>query len=587
MSPGAHPGPSGTTFVAWTTVAREVSVRLFDPAGEATRTVPLEARGDGLFAKDVPGVFPGALYKLVLDGEEVPDPYARFMPQGVHGPAEVWAKGKETALAAPPPRENVSLYEVHVGTFSPEGTFRGVEARLDAIAELGVTTLELLPVASFAGARGWGYDGVALYAPYERYGTPDDLRALVRAAHARGLGVVLDVVYNHFGPAGNYLWKYSPAYFTPAVKTPWGPAPDFGHAPMRGLVMDNVRYWLEEFGFDGLRLDAVHAIHDATSAVHVLREITDLSHGMSPPRAIYFEDERNDPASVTALGADGVWADDFHHHLHVVLTSEQDGYYRAYERDVAGLARAINEGWSFTGEPYAPWDGRPRGKAVRGAGVLPHRLVYCIQNHDQVGNRALGTRLSHLVDMDSYAAASMLLLFLPAVPLLFMGQEWASKAPFLFFSDHDSELGEAVRKGRREEFATFAAFANPEERAKIPDPQAEETFLRSKLDWESREAPAHAAVLGLYRAMLDLRRHDEVLGAKASWEDVEATARGPLLEVVRRHGGRERCLLVNLGNEARPSSSPSGATVLLSSRPSAFESGVLAAHSAVLLALAR
>ncbi len=241
-------------------------------------------------------------------------------------------------------------------------------------AELGVTAIELLPVAAFAGERGWGYDGVAQYAPYAPYGSPEDLRSFVRAAHARGLAVVLDVVYNHFGPAGNYLSRYAPEYFTSKVQTPWGPAPDFAHAPMRRLVLENATYWLEEFGFDGLRLDATHAIHDP-SPVHVLRELTQLAGAMTPPRKVFFEDERNEPAVVRELGADGVWADDFHHQVHVLLTGERDGYYNAYEPTLAALARAIREGWTFTGQPFPPWEGKPRGKPLEGIDRAPPRLL--------------------------------------------------------------------------------------------------------------------------------------------------------------------------------------------------------------------
>lgn len=546
---GAHGGADGTTFVVWSTIARSVGVRLYDATGQkALRTEALERdpSSDGRFSKYLPGVAPGALYKLVLDDREVPDPYARFLPFGVHGPARVVAPAKAPALAEPLPISQWVIYELHIGTFSPEGTYRGAEARLDELRELGITTIELLPVAAFPGNRGWGYDGVALYAPHEAYGEPEDLRAFVRAAHERGIAVLLDVVYNHFGPAGNYLPSYAPEYFTNAVETPWGPAPDYAHAPMRSLALDNARYWLEEFGFDGLRLDATHAIHDPSER-HVLREITGLAHEFSPPRRIFFEDERNDPRVVSELGADGVWADDFHHQVHVLLTGERDGYYGAYDPTVLALARAIEQGWTYTGQPYAPWKGKLRGKAPRDLGVTPEQLVYCLQNHDQVGNRALGTRITEHVDVDRFCAASVLLLFLPVVPLVFMGQEWAASAPFLFFSDHEGELGEAVRKGRREEFKTFAAFADPHTRDAIPDPQAESTFRASKLAWDERARASHERVLSLYRAMIALRRTDPVLAARCRWEDLAATAHGDVLEVKRRHDSASRTLLVNFG----------------------------------------
>ncbi len=579
--PGAYPDETGTTFRAWSTAAADVGVRLFDEAGRAVRTEPLERRDDHFFEKHLDGVRPGALYKLLLDGEETPDPYARFLPSGVHGPARVVAPSTVESLAVLPPPSQWIIYELHIGTFTPEGTYRAAEKKLDAVAELGFTAIELLPLASFPGQRGWGYDGVALYAPYAPYGELEDLRSLVRAAHRRGLAVVLDVVYNHFGPAGNYLSKYAPEYFTTAVQTPWGPAPDFAHEPMRRLVVENARYWMEELGMDALRLDATHAIYDPSSR-HVLREIADLAHSMRPPRRVFFEDERNDPKVVTELGADGVWADDFHHQVHVLLTHERDGYYAAYDASVAALARAINEGWTFSGEPYPPWQNEPRGRSARANGLAPHNLVYCIQNHDQVGNRALGTRLSDHVDVDSYCAVSTLLLFLPATPLVFMGQEWAASSPFLFFSDHEAELGEAVRKGRREEFKSFAAFADPNVRARIPDPQAATTFEQSKLRWDERKSPPHARVLSTYRAMLALRRNDPVLGAAATWSDVEATAHGDVLEVVRRKGSAARRLVVSFGNRDHLVSGGRDAPVLFAS--GAFDSGRLAPRSAVVLA---
>jgi maltooligosyltrehalose trehalohydrolase len=582
-SPGAHVDATGTTFAAWTTTASAVAVRLFAQGTEA-RTEPLDALGDGRFAKHLPGVGVGALYKLVLDGDEVPDPHARFLPSGVHGPARVVAPARAPALAEPAPAAQWVIYEMHVGTFSPEGTYRGAEARLGHLEELGITAIELLPLAAFPGERGWGYDGVALYAPYAGYGEPEDLRSFVRACHRRGIAVLLDVVYNHLGPAGNYLSRYAPSYFTKTVETPWGPAPDFAHGPMRGLVLDNARYWLEEFGFDGLRLDATHEIHDAGEP-HVLREIAELAHAMSPPRRVFFEDERNEPSVVSELGADAVWADDFHHQLHVLLTGERDGYYAAYEPSVAALARAVDQGWTYTGQPFSPWKGKPRGSSPRARGVAPEHLLYALQNHDQIGNRALGTRLSEHVDLDAYCAASVLLLALPATPLLFMGQEWASSSPFLFFSDHEGELGEAVRKGRREEFKTFTAFADPATREAIPDPQARSTFVASKLVWNERHQPPHERVLSVYRTMIHLRRNDPVLSASCRWEDLVARVHPrakDVLEVVRRRGHASRTILVNFGDEDHLIPDASPRQVLFASSP--ITSGRLPPRSAIILA---
>jgi maltooligosyltrehalose trehalohydrolase len=529
MRLGAHARDGGTTFGVYTTTAKRVAVRVDG------HEIDLERREGPWLEKTVAGVEAGALYEILLDGEVVPDPFARSLPRGVHGPARVVAPAREGAIGLSP---GAAIYELHVGTFSPEGTYRGAIAKLDALSDLGVSAIEIMPVASFDGRRGWGYDGVALFAPFAPYGEPDELRALVREAHARGIAVVLDVVYNHFGPSGNYLWRYSPSFFDEKIQTPWGAAPDFTNPAMRQLVVENARYWLEEFGFDGLRLDATHEIRDA-SPTHVLREITDIAHAMSPPRRVFFENDQNDPTIFRELGADAVWADDFHHHVHVLLTQERDGYYAAYEPTAAALAACIEGGWSYTGQPYTPWKGKPRGRPFD---TTRDRLVLCVQNHDQVGNRAYGSRLSSDVDAPALESAAVLLLFLPSTALLFMGQEWAATSPFLYFSDHAGELGEAVSKGRRREFEAFASFGG-----EIPDPQAEETFLRSKLDWSERTRPGHERVLATHRAMLRLRRDDEIL---ARTTDVAAHADGDVLHVAR--GGGKRVLLLNFGErEAR------------------------------------
>ena len=581
VKPGAHVDVNGTTFATWSTKAKAISVRIFEADGKTiVREEPLESLGAGRFERHVE-VGAGTLYAFVLDGEQTPDPFARSLPFGVHGAARVVPRAAGDALAEVPPLSQWVIYELHIGTFSPEGTFKGAEARLDAIAELGVTAIEILPVAAFAGERGWGYDGVALYATHAPYGEPEDLRSLVHAAHARGLAVLLDVVYNHFGPAGNYLWRYAPEYFNEKVNTPWGPAPDFAHPPMRNLVLENARYWLEEIGIDGLRLDATHEIRDPESKPHVLGEITDLAHGLTPRRHVFFEDERNDPAVVRELGADGVWADDIHHQIHVLLTGERDGYYGAYEPTLGELAKAINQGFTFVGQPFPPWEGRPRGTSPRDSGLLPNQLLYCLQNHDQVGNRAFGTRLSHEVDIDRYCAASTLLLFLPAVPLIFMGQEWASSTPFLFFSDHAGELGEAVRKGRREEFKAFTSFTS-EGTTEIPDPQARSTFEASKLHWGERTQEAHRRVHVLYRKLVHLRTSDRVLAGPCPWDDLRATANGQILEVLRRNGDEQRRLLVTFGEESVPVDVPDGWRVLVTS--GTFEDGMLGGKSAVVLA---
>ena len=573
---GATPTPLGTRFVAWSTTARRVAVRLYEDAQAPRRRIathPLATRGDGIFEGVIAGAAPGTLYKLVLDADrELPDPYARDLPFGVHGPARVVSARQAARTFVVPPFEQWIIYELHVGTFTPEGTFRAAAVKLPYLAELGVNAIELMPVHAFAGRRGWGYDGVALFAPHAEYGSGDDLAALVEAAHRLGIAAILDVVYNHFGPAGNYLAAYAPEYFTASNKTPWGDGPNFAHPAMRRLVMDNARYWLEEYGFDALRLDATHAIFDP-SPTHVLSALASAAREMSPPRQLIAEDERNEPALVREMGLRAVWADDLHHQVRALLTKERDGYYAAYEPTVRALARCIERGWTYEGQVYPP-SGAPRGKPA--AALRKGELVYCIQNHDQVGNRAMGTRLHHDAPLDAYAAASMLLLFLPSIPLLFMGQEWAASSPFLYFSDHEAELGARVSQGRRDEFKHFAAFCDPAVRERIPDPQREDTFLRSKLVWTERERGHHATVLALYKAMIALRRDDAVLSDPAS--TLSARCDGSVLEVTRTSPRGVRRLMVNFG-DAPVSLGPGVA--LLSSKDSG--GGVLPPAGAVVL----
>lgn len=498
---------------------------------------------DGVFELELPGVGHGALYRFVVDGRALPDPYARFLPRGVHGPAMVVENrfAFRSECVSRPLDEQV-LYELHVGTFTPEGTYASAGARLEALAELGVTTLELLPVAAFDGARGWGYDGVAHYAPFAPYGTPGELRAFVDRAHELGLAVLLDVVYNHFGPSGNYLAAYDARYFTRDSPSPWGDAPNFEFFAMRRYVIDNARYWLDEFRFDGLRLDATHALFDP-SPRHVLEELAAEVARLEPKRVLIAEDDRNDAGLVVRSGIDALWADDFHHALRVTLTGEQEGYFAAYSPGASGVARTIQRGFLYEGQ-LNPVSGRPRGKPADE--LSAPSFVYCIQNHDQVGNRALGDRLNHAVSVEAYLAASLVLLFLPMTPLLFMGQEWASSSPFLYFTDHEAELGQKITEGRRREFAGFDAFTAAG--STVPDPQALETFVRSKLDWNERAAGEHARVLDFHRALLELRRNDPVLRV-ASREHLRSEALGELLVVERFHDDEARVLLVNFGGD--------------------------------------
>jgi maltooligosyltrehalose trehalohydrolase len=544
---GASRDGDAVRFRLWTTEHARCAVRLYGEDG-TERDEPMAPLGDGLFEARLTGLADGARYRFVLGDRAVGDPWARALPDGVHGaaalhsPAHRWQHERVTRPLA----EHV-IYELHVGTFTPAGTYAAAAARLGALVELGVTAIELMPVNSFAGRRGWGYDGVAHFAPHHAYGTPDELRALIDAAHGLGLAVFMDVVYNHFGPAGNVLHAYSPSYFTREVETGWGEAPDFRQPWMRRYVLDNVRMWLVDYRCDGLRLDAVHAIVDP-SPRPILAEIAALAAAVAPGALLVAEDERNDPAIVRQTGFDAAWADDFHHALHVTLTGEQDGYYAGYQPGAATIARAIERGWLYDGQVFGP-SGKPRGKP---AGALPAAaFVYCLQNHDQVGNRAFGQRLSATIDREAYAAASMLLLFLPMTPLVWMGQEWAASTPFCYFTDHDAELGPKVSAGRRAEFGRFAAFADPAVRETIPDPQAEETFRASVLRWEERDAGDHAAVLSLYRELLRLRRSDPVL-RRAGRDALTASVESGVLVARRWLGDEVRILLANLQPAAAP-----------------------------------
>jgi maltooligosyltrehalose trehalohydrolase len=523
------------------TDATACAVRLYDADDRPLAEHALESRGGGLFARELAGVGHGALYRFVLGERALPDPYARFLPRGVHGPAMVVEPRYEWRHpnVSRPLAEHV-LYELHVGTFTPEGTYVAAAERLERLAELGVTALELMPLAAFDGTRGWGYDGVAHYAPFAPYGAPDELRALVDRAHELGLSVLLDVVYNHFGPAGNYLAAYDARYFTRDAASPWGDAPNYAFPAMRRYAIDNALYWLEEFRFDGLRLDATHTIVDH-SPTHVLAELAEEVAVLRPKRLLVAEDERNEPALVTRAGLDALWADDFHHATRVTLTGERDGYYGAYEPGAATVAHTIRRGWLYEGQRN-PVSGRPRGASADE--LSAERFVYCIQNHDQIGNRALGDRLHHAVSLDAYLSVSLLLLLVPMTPLLFMGQEWAASSPFLYFTDHEAELGRAITEGRRREFAAFGAFS---ERAReVPDPQALGTFERSKLDWSERTSPEHVRALELYRAALALRREDAVF-AEPSRERLRCDTFGDVLAVERWRNDERRLVLVNFG----------------------------------------
>jgi maltooligosyltrehalose trehalohydrolase len=500
----------GVRFRVWAPFCRSVHVEL-----HGRERLPLLSSDEGWFEATVASVGPGTRYMYLLDAERWrPDPVSRALPEGVHGPSEVidtsafvWTDSGWRG----PALKNLILYELHVGTFTPEGTFDAVIPRLPALRALGITAIELMPVASFPGVRNWGYDGVGVYAPQRSYGGPAGLQRFVNACHAIGLAVVLDVVYNHFGPEGNYLADFGP-YFTDRYETPWGKAINYDGAdagPVRQFVVENACYWIREYHLDGLRLDAVHGIFDA-SPVHILRELNCTVHAeavrLRRSVLVIAESDLNDrrviiPVQEGGFGLDAQWSDDFHHALHALLTGEREGYYADFGT-LEQLATAYASSFVFSGQ-HSTYRARPHGTPVVDLPV--ERFVICAQNHDQIGNRAEGDRLAALIPFDALKLAAAAVLLSPYIPLLFMGEEYGEPAPFQFFTDfEDPALQRAVRQGRQGEFKCFGWSAV------IPDPQDPATFARSTLDWARRERMPHAHLMALYRALLSLRQAEPI-----------------------------------------------------------------------------
>lgn len=550
----------GARFRLWAPSAVEVGVEIVGrPA------LSMTALADGWFEATVDAVPAGSRYSFVLpDGLRVPDPASRWQPDDVHGPSMVvdprsfyWTTTDWNGR----PWEETVLYELHVGTFSPEGTFDGVRRRLDHLVELGVTAVELMPVSDFPGTRNWGYDGVLHFAPDAAYGSPEDLKRLVDAAHARGLTIFLDVVYNHFGPDGNYLNAYAAGFFDPEVHTPWGSAVNYAARPVRDFVIENALYWLREYRFDGLRFDAVDQIRDA-SAEHLLEELAATVRERiaqdEPGRQIHLvlENDRNQATLLERSdGApkfyDAQWCDDIHHVYQHIASGDSAGYYADYaDHAVDRLGKALATGFVYQAEKSVYRHGEVRGEA---SGHLPPTsFVAFIQNHDQVGNRAFGERIDMLADGAALHALTSIYLLAPQIPLLFMGEEWGSRQPFLFFTDFHDELADAVREGRRREFARFPQFADADARAHIPDPNDPGTFAASMLDWDSRTIEPHDARLTHVKALLKLR-HDRVVpllrGANAAGQGGGTwTVDGTSGLAVRWHlPGGELALDANLG----------------------------------------
>ena len=507
---GAECRADATRFRLWAPSCAQVRVAL---GREGSRELAMNALPDGWHELEVPGVGAGEEYafRVKEGGPLVPDPASRSNPRDVHGPSVVvdpraydWGDDEWRGR----PWHEAVVYELHVGTFTPEGTFAAAIGKLDYLRDLGVTAVELMPLADFAGRRNWGYDGVLHFAPDAAYGSPEDLKRFVEAAHARGLMVLIDVVYNHFGPDGNYLGAYAEAFFNPRHQTPWGAAINFDGErarTVREFFVANARYWIEEYRFDGLRMDAIHAIAD-DSPTHIVEEIArQLREGPAGGRFVHVTLE-NDANQATLIdrGATAQWNDDAHHAFHVLLTGETDGYYVDYARaPAAHLARTLAEGFAYQGESSEHRKGERRGEPSGHLSLTA--FIPFVQNHDQVGNRAMGERLSMLVAHDRLRLAHAILLLAPSVPMLFMGEEFAAATPFLYFCDFEGDLARAVREGRRREFASFARFADERAREAIPDPGAKTTFAASRLDWESLKKAPHAQALEHVRKLLALR----------------------------------------------------------------------------------
>lgn len=504
---GATPRAGETHFALWSTTAEDARVVLYDaadPGGPPLEVHRMDRQGDGIYACVIAGVGNGALYKFSLDGVAFADPFARFLPFGVEGPAMVVEPRYEWQSAPrPTPRTGEIVYELHVGTFTPEGTYAAAFDKLQDLSALGVTTIALMPLTAFAGERGWGYDTAFHFAPFAPYGTPDGLRAFVDRAHTLRLSVVMDMPYAQPGP-GNCLGSYSPEYLSPEARTP-----DFRNPNMRRYVLESALHWLQDYRLDGLRLDAVDRL--IASGFNV-RELAKEVATLEPRRVLIGGgDTANDPSHIEEWGLDGVWTEDFHHQLRVTLTRENKGDFAAYAPGAAGLAQTINRGWLYEGQTH-PCSGAPRGKSA--LSLSAQSFVYFLENHEELGRH--GRRLSEDCNLEAFCAASMLLFFLPMTTLLFMGQEWAASTPFLPFEND------------------------------------EEAFVRSKLDWAERDVRHHRRVHELYRRMIALRAADVVLRDGAR-DGTLASAEDGVLSVRRVSGGEQRLLLVNFEETPAPS----------------------------------
>ncbi len=552
---GAEPVAGGTHLRVWAPHRRRVRVVLEDGDERS-----LEREPDGYFSALLGGVGPGQRYRLRLDAEELlPDPVSRRQPEGPHGPSEIvdpdafrWTDGDWLGVGL----DGQVIYEMHVGTFTPEGTWQAAAGRLDHLRRVGVTLVEMMPVAEFPGRFGWGYDGVGLFAPTRLYGTPDDLRFFIDRAHAFGIAVILDVVYNHLGPDGNYLARFDPAYFSERYRTDWGDALNFdgpGCAAARSLFTANAACWIGEYHFDGLRIDATQDIHDASPSP-ILAEIVRAARDAAGGRSILVIGE-NEPQDASLLrspaaggfGFDALWNDDFHHSAMVALTGHDEAYYADYGGTPQELVSVAKRGYLYQGQRSA-WQGKPRGTP---AGDIPAAaFVNYFQNHDQIANSARGFRIDRLTSPGRLRAVTALLLLLPGTPMLFQGQEFGASAPFHYFADHAAGLAPSVRRGRAAFLAQFPSIMQTQAEASLPDPGDPATFVACRLDWA--EAERHTGTTALHADLLRLRREDPVFQAQGAHR-VDGAVLAPEAFLLRFPGeaGDDRLLLVNLGHDLR------------------------------------
>ncbi len=577
-------GDGSARFRLWAPDERALKLRT--PQGD----LPMERQGEGWFELVTDAVPVGGAYGYVLDdGFVVPDPAARAQVGDVHGLSRLIDPGAYAWQSdwQGRPWEETVIYEMHVGTFTQGSTFRSAIEKLPHLASVGVTAVEVMPVAQFGGQRGWGYDGVLLYAPHQAYGSPDDFRAFVDAAHGHGLMVFLDVVYNHFGPDGNYLGKYAAKFFHPERHTPWGAAIAFDEPAVRSFFVDNPLTWLTEYRLDGLRFDAIDHIQDVGNS-HILEDMARaIRDTIDRPVHLHTEDERNivhlhpyengRPKLFTAE-----WNDDYHNVIHPIATAESEGYYKDFVQNAwPKLARALAEGFVFQGEPSMMHQNEPRGVASTGQPLTA--FVIFNQNHDQVGNRAFGERLIDLAERDVVAALTAVLLLSPQIPLLFMGEEWGETRPFCFFTDFHGELAAAVRKGRRNEFSKFDAFVDPETREDIPDPNLLSTFEASRIDWARAESEEGEAWLSLYRDLLAVRAREvvpRIKGIQPGSGRVESVEDGALHVAWRLADGSEMHMAVNFTGDDKGALPPGRVIAAVVARAMS-EPQTRAPHSAI------